>query len=110
MTTHLRLTGIVSHSRYYTEPGTHRAVHDLLLTQPCSALPTLARRTWDDTPAAHLVAERQARSHRPGQRATVTATGWRYCPKRQHLVLLGVDHTEPEHLPAPVHQLAHEAA
>jgi hypothetical protein len=110
MTTTLRLTGLVAHSRYYTEPRTHRPIHDLLISQPGSALPTLARRAWDDTPAAHLIAERIARSFRPGQRATVTATGWAFDAKRQQLVLTGVDHAEAASQPLPHHQLAHEAA
>lgn len=92
--TTLRLTGIVSVSRYYTEPKTHRAVHDLVLIQQANSLPTLARRTWDDNPAAHLVAERIARQFRKGMRATVTAAGWSFDPTRQQLVLAGVDHAE----------------
>jgi hypothetical protein len=110
MTTHLRLTGLVVHSRYYTEPRTHRAVHDLLLAMHGGGGDVLARRTFDDTPAAHIVAERLARSFRHLQRATVHATGWAFDEKRRQLVLTGVDHTEPEHQPAPAHQLAHEAA
>lgn len=103
MTTALRLTGTVAVSRYYSEPRTHRAVHDLVIVQSGNSLPTLARRTWDDTPAAHLVAERIARQFRPGLRATVTATGWSFDPKRQQLVLAGVDHAE-------LHQVELEAA
>lgn len=99
----LRLTGIVSTSRYYSEPKTHRAVHDMVLIQPGNSLPTLARRTWDDNPAAHLVAERIARAFRPGLRATVHAAGWSFDPKRQQLVLSGVDHAE-------AHQAVLEAA
>jgi hypothetical protein len=94
MTTALRLTGQVAVSRYYSEPKTHRAVHDLVLTQPGNSLPVLARRTWPDTPANHLVADRIARCFRPGLRATVHATGWAYDTKRQQLVLSGVDHAE----------------
>lgn len=90
----LRLTGTVAVSRYYSEPRTHRAVHDLVLIQPGNSLPTLARRTWDDTPANHLVAERIARQFRQGLRATVHAAGWSFDPKRQQLVLAGVDHAE----------------
>ncbi|MFY7867192.1 hypothetical protein [Roseateles sp.] len=93
----LRLTGLVAASRYYTEPKTHRAVHDLVLTQPGSSLPTLARRVWADTAAAHLVAERIARQFRPGMRATVHASGWSFDAKRQHLLLAGVDHAEAHH-------------
>ncbi len=94
MSTALRLTGLVATSRYYSEPRTHRAVHDLVLIQPGNSLPTLARRTWDDTPAAHLVAERIARGFRLGHRATVHAKAWSFDPKRQQLVLAGVDHAE----------------
>lgn len=102
-TTTLRLTGFVAHSRYYSEPKTHRAVHDLVLIQQGNSLPTLARRTWDDTPANHLVAERIARQFRPGLRATVHAAGWSFDARRQQLVLACVDHAE-------VHQVALEAA
>lgn len=94
MTTALRLTGQVAVSRYYSEPRTHRAVHDLVLIQPGSSLPTLARRVWADTAAAHLVAERIARQFRPGMRATVHAAAWSFDAKRQQLVLSGVDHAE----------------
>jgi hypothetical protein len=97
MTTALRLTGQVAVSRYYSEPKTHRAVHDLVLTQAGNSLPVLARRTWADTPASHLVAERIARTYRPGMRATVHATGWAYDAKRAQLVLSGVDHAEAHH-------------
>ena len=97
MTTALRLTGQVAVSRYYAEPRTHRAVHDLVITQPGNSLPVLARRTWADTPASHLVAERIARTYRRGMRATVHAAGWAYDTKRAQLVLTGVDHAEAHH-------------
>lgn len=90
----LRLTGTVAMSRYYTERGTHRAVHDILLVQAGNSLPALARRTFDDTPANHMVAERIARQLRPGLRATVHAAGWSFDASRQQLVLAGVDHLE----------------
>jgi len=110
MTTNLRLTGLVAHSRYYTERGTNRPVHDLVLVQHGGGGDVLARRTWDNTPASHLVAERMARSFRPLQRATVHATGWAFDAKHRQLVLTGVDHAEPASQPLPHHQLAHEAA
>ena len=95
--TGLRVTGIVASSRKYSTPQ-GRAVHELLLTQEPSPnvthITVLARREWGTDPVSHQVAERIARQYREGQLATVTATGWVIDPKRQLLVLRGVDHTE----------------
>jgi hypothetical protein len=95
MTTTLRLTGIVSTSRHYTGLA-GVAVHELVLTQPSrsDALPTLARREFDATPASHLIAQRLAHQFRTGHRATVHATAWRFNQRRHMVELVGVDHAE----------------
>lgn len=94
MKTGVRITGIVVDSRKYsTRDGC--AVHDLLLQQKPPGLPTLARREFGADPASHLVAERLARTYRPGQGATVTAHGWAVDAQRGLLLLREVDHCEP---------------
>lgn len=108
MTTTLRLTGIVSTSRHYTSLA-GVAVHELVLTQPSSrgdALPTLARREFDATPASHLIAQRLAHQFRTGQRATVHATAWRFNERRHMVELIGVDHAELLASPEPALEAA----
>lgn len=105
----VRISGTVHTSRYFTEPSTHRPMHELKLEQSPGATAAVARRVWDNTPAAHLVAQRMARAFRPGQRATVTAKGWRFDARQQHLVLIDVDHAETEQQ-QPFHEPAQTAA
>lgn len=90
----VRITGVVESSRYYTERGTQQPVHELLLGQGDHQLRVLARRSWPNTAANHLVAQRLAASFKPGHRATVTARNWQLNPVRQLLELVGTDHCE----------------
>lgn len=98
--TALRLTGRIAECRKYsTTAGS--AVLELLIAQDAPSLPARARRDFGSSPAAHLTAERLTRHYRRGSLVTVTADGWRFDPKRQHIELLGADHIE--HAEAPTH-------